>query len=349
MIKKNIPKRWGVFTPDEINEAIKNNRMLSIGFNTSPICTLKCRYCFNEKCNPKDTIDIETRKRIFREAKDLGIKEIVICGKGEPFEDPDIDATIEYIFKLGLRLEIFTNGIYLTDRHIGMIRDNDSCITIKYLANNPVVQDYLAGMDGYHGILSAKVGRLKTAGFQEGQISISTQITTMNIEEMPEIHKMCRDNGFIPHFARLLEKGRALEYPELFCTPEQIQRLVARLQRTDETLGYDCTNYNPIFGHHKCRFIYFSPYVEFDGNVYPCIGRTRLAGSLKEMSFAEIWDGINAVFKDMPQKMQGYCAGCKSLLNYSCYGCIKENMNNTGSEFSSVDRGCPSCFTGRGE
>lgn len=346
--KRPIPKRAGLFSSDQITQAIANDTMLSIALNTSPVCTLGCLYCFNEKCNPKDTMDITTRKRVIDEVVELGAKEIVICGKGEPLEDPDIDETIKYIFSKGLRLELFTNGINFEERHIRWFKETeDSCITIKYLSSNPKIQDYLAGMTGYHDILAPKIEALKTAGFNEGQISLSTQVTTLNIGELPDIYRMCRHHGFIPHFARLLSKGRAEDHPELFCTEEEIQSLTEELRKIDESLGYDCENFNPIFGHHKCRFIYYSPYVEYDGIVYPCIGRTRTIGSLKERSFSSIWSEINSTYKSMPEKMSGYCAGCKSLKEFKCYGCIRENQNTYGNEFSSVERSCPSCFTGR--
>lgn len=347
-MSKKIPKRYSLFSQKRILEAIKNGKMLSIGLNTSPTCKLNCIYCFNEECDPKDTMDWKTRKKVIDEAVELGVEEIVIPGKGEPFEDPNIDKTIKYIFDKGIRLEIFTSGLRLEKKHIKWFRETpDSCITIKYLAVNPAVQDYLAGLKGYAKILEKKVKLLKDAKFEEGRVSFSTQITTINIEEIPEVYKMCRIYGFIPYLARLLKKGRAEQHPELFPTSEQLERLSQTLLEIDKSLGYDLKGFNPIFGKHKCQFIYYSPYVEFDGNVYPCIGRTRLISSLKERSFQGIWEEIVSFYKRIPSEMKGYCAGCKSLKEFICYGCLKENSNATGSELMSKDYNCPSSFTGR--
>jgi len=190
-----VPNRFGMFTDEEILEAKENNKMLSIGLNLSNRCDLRCVYCFNESGRMSDDeLKPYEIDNLLRQCIELGLKEIVIPGAGEPLLSPYLLDIIRVCGKNGIRVEVFTNGYKLTDEHIACFDRYNTCVSIKLNSLKNGIQDYLSWKLGYSKVLYNSIDRLIEAGLtKKYRLTTSNQITKLNYNEIPDYYRYCRE------------------------------------------------------------------------------------------------------------------------------------------------------------
>lgn len=78
-------------------------------------CPNRCIYCSSfSDLKKKECLDIDTIKKVISDARSLGAKSVSISG-GEPFLRPDIVEIAEYIQMQGLKVLIYSSGIFYKD------------------------------------------------------------------------------------------------------------------------------------------------------------------------------------------------------------------------------------------
>ena len=126
MIQNNIPQIiTETFDEEEIRIANKNNQILLLDLETNYTCNLNCVYCFTRETRAnrgKIILPFDKIKNIIDQAIKCGVKTIDIIGGGEPIiyksGDKNLLDIVEYITKIGIRIEIFTNGLTLGDNEL---------------------------------------------------------------------------------------------------------------------------------------------------------------------------------------------------------------------------------------
>ena len=97
-----------------------NGRMpIVVRWQTTNRCTARCRYCEIWK-SPGDELSFDEARRMLREFHALGTRRLCLSG-GEPLLREDIDELIAFCTRLGLSLELNTNGVLLRE-HLGSLR-----------------------------------------------------------------------------------------------------------------------------------------------------------------------------------------------------------------------------------
>lgn len=81
-------------------------------------CDMKCSYCFEKEflsSNPKDDMTIQEVVKFIDFANETDPNGNLTIFGGEPFTNPElVYRTIRYADKFGLRMSIYTNGLYLS-------------------------------------------------------------------------------------------------------------------------------------------------------------------------------------------------------------------------------------------
>ncbi|GEM_PF-3328629 len=71
-----------MYGAQEAHEARKLNRLLAIRLETNKSCNLRCRYCYAQSGEDSVKVaDFDVLKRIVSEAKELGIRSVVVIGE----------------------------------------------------------------------------------------------------------------------------------------------------------------------------------------------------------------------------------------------------------------------------
>jgi MoaA/NifB/PqqE/SkfB family radical SAM enzyme len=128
------------------HEARNSNRLLAIRLETNTSCNLRCRYCYARSGeNSVKIADFDVLKRIISEAKELGIRSVVVIGGGEPTLYPNFRELIAYIDSLGIIPMLFSNTVLMTEELAGFLYERNASVMGKLDSLRPEVQDYLAG------------------------------------------------------------------------------------------------------------------------------------------------------------------------------------------------------------
>jgi len=160
------------FSNKEIEEANKNDKMLTLDLDVGKACNLDCGYCFAQtQCEQRSHYVKETTERVIKlldEAADLGVKSIKIVGAGEPTMFPGLIKVLEHAHKLGIESIIFTGGHILgADGENNMakkafksegindglelakrLKDLGASFVVKFLTFDPELQQRLVEKEG---------------------------------------------------------------------------------------------------------------------------------------------------------------------------------------------------------
>jgi MoaA/NifB/PqqE/SkfB family radical SAM enzyme len=119
----NNVKYWGNISKEKLHSCLPDGtaKLLTLDLDVGDECSLRCPHCFRrdsrfDKCTNPLTYD-EIIKYI-KEAKELGLEEIKILGRGEPFQNKDFLRFLREMTKLDIGVSVFTKGFVIGDDNL---------------------------------------------------------------------------------------------------------------------------------------------------------------------------------------------------------------------------------------
>lgn len=355
-----------MYGAQEAREARNSNRLLAIRLETNKSCNLRCRYCYAQSGEDLVKIaDFNNLKHIILEAKELGIRSVVVIGGGEPTLYPNFRDLIAYIDSLGIIPVIFSNTVLMTEELAEFLYEHNTSVMGKLDSLKPEVQNYLAGREGAFKDLRKGLECLLKANFSkpvgpgELRLGVSFVSNKMNLEEIEEIWHFCRQNNIFPNMEILTPTGRANdELEDKLLTADEIKEYKLKLLEIDrEYYGYDWLPYTPITASGCLQHLY-SLYINIEGNVRPCAPTKldehpalRVSGeypyNVNKMSLREIYDSdLFTYVRNIDKVLEGRCGNCEHT--EECIGCrgyaYSVGVNNDIDPLKALRMECQQCF-----
>lgn len=355
-----------MYGAQEARKARDSNRLLAIRLETNKSCNLRCRYCYAESGEDSAKVaDFSSLKRIVLEAKELGIRSVVVIGGGEPTLYPNFRDLIAYIDSLGIIPMVFSNTVLMTEELAGFLYEHNASVMGKLDSLKPEVQDYLAGREGASKEIRKGLENLLKAGFskpaEQGELRLGVSFVSnkMNLGEIEEIWHFCRQNNIFPNMEILTPTGRANdELEDKLLTAEEIKEYKLKLLEIDRRYyGYDWLPYTPITASGCLQHLY-SLYINIEGNVRPCAPTKldehpalRVDGeypyNINRMSLREIYDSdLFTYVRNIDKVLEGRCGNCEHL--EECIGCrgyaYSVGINNGVDPIKALRMECQQCF-----
>ena len=162
------------------------------------------------------------------------------------------------------------------------------------------------------------------------KLGVETIICRQNIDELPELWRWARNNGYTPYVEVMTWQGRAREHPELEVEPHELKELFERLASIDASeFGRRWQPHPPLAGSHCARHEY-SCTLTANGDVHPCPGVAIAVGNILEHSLEEILAKSSVVreLRNIREMVKGKCHSCE--IGNMCYGCRGHAYNVTG-------------------
>jgi len=350
----------------EAYEARDSNRLLAIRLETNKSCNLRCRYCYAQSGEESVKVaDFNILKRIISEAKELGIKSVVVIGGGEPTLYTDFRELVAYIDSLGITPVVFSNTVLMTEELAEFLYKHNASVMGKLDSLKPEVQDYLAGREGASGDIKKGLENLLRSGFSKPaepgklRLGISFVSNKMNLEEIEDIWHFCRQNNIFPNMEILTPTGRANdELEDKLLTAEEIKEYKLRLLEIDRKYyGYDWLPYTPITASGCLQHLY-SLYINIEGNVRPCAPTKldehpalKIDGeypyNINRMNLKEIYDSnLFKYVRNIDTVLEGKCGDCE--YREECIGCrgyaYSIGVNNGVDPLKALRMECQQCF-----
>ena len=328
------------FSPEEIQAAVRNGKLLSLELEISLACNFKCPYCYVGK----DTRNHLSRDEVFdvvRQARALGAQLIIILG-GEPMILPDIMGVIEFISEKELRTQVFTNGSRITPERARRLRELKAGMVVKVNSFDRETQDRLTGVEGSYQIMLDALDNLKSAGYpdKDAFLAASTVICRQNLNELPAIWRKLRDEGISPYFETITPQGAAEENEWLHVSVEEKRDMFHKLAEIDRNEYGISWEPQPPLVANRCLRHQFSCMVNSSGDVVPCVGVPLSVGNIRGASLEEILQNSTTIddLRHFRERIKGPCRDCEK--GDQCYGCRGAAYNLTGDYLASD----PTCW-----
>ena len=333
----------------------RNNRVpLSASFELTHRCNLKCTHCYQGdqdsiRQHRNNELSTEEAKRILDEIAEAGTISLFFTG-GDPMVRKDFREIYTHAVKLGIIVDVFCDGILITDRIIETFR--------QYPPFEVEISIYGATAETYESVTQVKgsyqrfirgIDRLRDNNIR---YRLKTVLLTSNQHEFLEMEDFARQRGVefhhdaavfpcLPHddnagAANSQQKGRApisisvdsikklnLDEPlnlrvetdtivdlELG-TEDQRQFWASQLQP-----GKEFTNTEKLY---QCGAANNGFHIDPYGMLYACLLTSHHGHDLKQSSFMDGWNGALKHVQQLTARPESGCNSCE--LAFMCTGC----------------------------
>ena len=325
------------FSKKEINQTIADDRLLTMEIEFSLVCNYSCPYCYltNNKV-PKNEMTHDEIHSVLRQAKKLGSHKIIILG-GEPLLYPEIFEMIDFISSLEMEIELFTNGSLLSPETAKKLYDAKVKVVLKLNSFDSMVQEKLTNVKNALPKAMAALNNLENAGYpqEDRPLAISSVLSTMNIDEAPQLWRWLRDRNIEPYFETITPQGQAHNNKNLIPDNETLRRTFFEICEIDAK-EYDrhWVPQPPLVGE-RCMRHQHSCLVTSTGKVFPCVGIPESIGDIREDSLSDILENSEIIcnLKNHKELIKGSCASCDK--SEDCYGCRGSAYQLTGDYLAS--------------
>lgn len=334
------------FPVEDIADAVRRKGLLSMEIEFSHACNFACPYCYNHAHDAGLELTSKEIDDVLTQARDLGARKIIVLG-GEPMIYPEIHGKIDFIRRLGMQVEMFTNGSCMTPESAAFMFEHGVAVVLKMNSFNPELQNRMAGRGDANEIIHTAFRNLKTAGYPAAgkRLAISAVICEQNIGELPDMWRWARKQCVEPYFEMITPQGGATDTSVPGPPAARQQALFNELARIDrDEFGHEWAPQPPLVGN-RCLRHQFSCVTTANGDVLPCVGVTIPLGNIRDCRLAEILESSEVMerLRDYRRTIKGPCAACDKA--DQCYGCRGAAYQLTGDYLASD----PMCWRNLGK
>ena len=267
-------------------------------------CNNRCRFCYagcDGACGRLDSPDIEPERieRIIDIFKEEAKIPFFSFTGGEPLMRKDLERLMMYACDKGLRINLVTNGTLATPERAKALYDAGlRTAQISLESPDEAIHDALCGRPGSWKQTIAGIHALRDAGIL---VQTNTTSTTMNLDTLPDLPKLCKDLGCVRMSVNLfIPTKRSPQADALFVPYEKIGTTVDDIRKSAFLAGIDFLWYSPLpmcmyntiakgLGNKSCAACDGLISVDPEGNVLPCSSWDEPVGNLLTDGFQNVW------------------------------------------------------------
>lgn len=310
------------------------------------LCNLTCKHCYaNSQYRRKNEMSTAMILRLLDELDEMGVLQVFLSG-GEIFTHKDAIEIINYASKKKFTTQVFTNGIFLTEKIVSQLPDNVG-LAISFDTADPVRT--VRGKMNYPK-LKQTFDLLNDFGLA---FRTAVSVHKHNIADIAEIYEWCIENNYPrPQWLETFATGRALKNKHILLGEDDFEE-VFDMYRTcmDKYCSPDTEKINgePVkekvhsiktiqmverleVATNKPKLANTMVYINSSGDVYPdssCLDFDEfIGGSLYESKFSDIWNNSFAELRAYNFDDFKGCRNCEVYLsglhcNFRDYGLSK--------------------------
>lgn len=325
---------------DLVAEERANNMQLNtVALELTYRCNEKCIHCYVDDCpiTSEDELSFDEYKSILHQLKELGCINLLLTG-GEVCLKSDFIEIARYATSLGFLVDVFTNGIAMTDEQFDALCDMKvNSVSFSLYGSTPAVHDAITKVPGSFEKTLKRVMMFKCAGVDT---YIKNVAIKQNLDDLENLYKLGKRIGIDVKTATNITNTHLGVSAQPFRLEdcEQIKKVTCMLDRWDTPIKF---NPERDADGPVCNAAIGSLSIDPYGNVRPCLAFTTSAGSVRKSTIEDIWRNspfMNEVrsvcFKDLSEK----CNGCE-YLGY-CSVCMGASYEEFGKTFCPNSGAC---------
>lgn len=298
------------------NKDISKNQLVYSIMNFPFKCNLHCLKCYREPVKHGEDLDLETRKRIIKESKDLGALVLGIPGEGEPFYYFDeIKEVISYASSLDMITILYSNGTLFDEEKLKFLYDNKTTLivscdslnqdTFKYLTKVGDAKKLKENIEMAREIYKPSIREKDNAVIT--RLSMITIVSKQNIQQVEGLYKFCGDDIF--HIVNTPVKigGADDNWGDLVGEIDYSSFIDISKKYSDTFLGGITTPWN----NGNCAAFHNGITITTNGDVQICPAVVKEPiGNVKDISVKDIWKKQ----QDLVRKIDFWCIARKPNL-----------------------------------
>lgn len=277
-------------------------------------CNLRCKFCDIWKKNPntKEELSITELKALFDEAK-AKKTQLITLGGGEPFLRKDISEIIKELSRRELRTSITTNGTLIPRKEIKELSRTKQ-LSFNFSIDGPSaeIHDELRRKKGTFNKATNTIRLIKQYA-PHIKVNISIVLNQRNYNLLPEMLKLCEELDVAALNVLPIHKT----YPQSICGKQE-ESLFFTDKKDTEKLKKEIIKFKSLLSKSPVSsmsdaFLDLIPYrhlmkkflyhcfggnlfceINYRGDVFPCYGKPKVMGNIKQESLSSIWAGEKA-------------------------------------------------------
>ncbi|MEE8473226.1 MAG: radical SAM protein [Dehalococcoidia bacterium] len=327
MAAQRMPAVVGI--PGPVNPAPRFRPSL-VSWNLTNSCNLRCSHCYLDAGHRRDG-ELSTQEcfRVIDQMASLGTEMLILTG-GEPLLRKDIYDIARYASKKDMLVVMGSNGVLIDQGVAVRLKDSGlQGVGISLDSLHPHRHDSFRGIEGCWERAVRGIDSCIEAGLQ---VILQTTATRWNLEEVPQIISFAQDRGAISfNLYYLVCTGRGEEMADI--TPQQYEESLSYLVEAQALhpgimVRAKCAPHISRIAHQRgspltasagcpagTGYLRISP----EGQVTPCPYLPLEAGSLREASLKDIWEGSRVLQELRDPRLEGRCGACE--YGRVCTGC----------------------------
>ena len=316
--------RGWTFSRQEILDAASERKLLTLDIDIpgKGNCSLRCPSCFRRTPDFKQEkrMDMRQFEELVEEAKGLGLRSVKLIGPGEPLEEKNLLATLEFFSKHEIVPLIFTKGHPLSAENekslreihgmtgaelIAKLNEYGASILLSATSFIPEVEDTLVGKAGQCERRNEALVRLAEAGFADFVPNratrlalISAPVTPKNIAEMFGINVWAKMRNIQHILTPTMVAGKAKgNLYEIIPSEKDLLDLYVKINVWNIEKGafmlseLEKQGIAPYAAASPCNQIAIGMFVLGSGKVLRCPGDdVSVQGDLGQKSLTQIWN-----------------------------------------------------------
>jgi len=303
-----IGLRGNKFSKEDVYDALKEGRLLTMHIFLENVCNFKCPFCLTQTRTFKNELNTSELKKLISDGKSLGVKTIAIAGAGEPLLANNFWEIIDFIKANNLNVIVFSNMSLITKEMAQKLHENKISIIGKLNSFKKEVQEkYIGNVAGAYEKMQNGLKNLLAVGYtklnekEETMLALETSILNENVNDLYDFWIYCRENNIFPIVDTIYYQGKATEsaYEDYLVDYPLIDSAIKKINEYDKKIGH---NWKIKLLKHNgkgvligelgldCIKIGTNLNVDVEGRVFDCFNMSGLGyGNIREKSLVDIW------------------------------------------------------------
>jgi len=305
-------------------------RIVSIIFDVTNRCNLRCRHCYNDSgAKRDDELTFEEIKKSVDTFADAGVLNMVVSG-GEPLLHPRIFDIIEYIRSKPMSCIIFTNGTLITEDVVKKFKElSIVSVAMSIDGATPETNDSFRGVKGSFEKTRKAIEMMLEAGIP---VRINVCLHKGIVDEFNDLLNLFRKWKISDYSIGPVSYTGRSEESDFVITPEEYKKVLKQLKEYESARGGK--NELPYVPQRtNCGAGMNSLTVKSNGIITLCspFPDEISLGNIRTDSIREIWNNSELLneIRRVDVSENEMCRGCRHI-KVCQGGCMAHNYRRTG-------------------
>lgn len=312
---------------DELSS--KNGQLSAASLELTYRCSERCIHCYVDDCgaSPEPELSYEEYKDVLHQLKELGCIRLLLTGGEVCLRKDFIDIT-RYAVSLGFLVDVYTNGISMTDEQFDALCEMKvNSVSFSLYSGDAAVHDAITKVPGSFERTLKRAMMFKCAGVDT---YIKTVVIQQNLDSLESLYLLGKRIGVDVKAATSIadtHTGKSAQPYRLDCQ-QQRMKAIQLIDRYDpQPIGVGERDLDA----HVCNAGFATISIDPYGGVHPCLAFSTAAGSVRNASLEEIWRHSTLMCQVRAVSFRALspaCATCRYVNDCTvCIGSAYEESN----------------------